>query len=256
MNHSVYYFVSSPEQHRQYPMDFSSDIFMSYAKDMPAESCISVRRESDLVYYTYQRRLSSDSRGKTIFGISIVFNGVITYNIQALFKIFERSFEQMVISGKMLQFTDNGEVAVEPSGWNYAENSSREISSTINFYLEEGANHFEEIPPINYGASTEEAAYVSLTEGEGEIRNLITNYQTTHITKKHDISSTKFNSYASKLAQLEEKNSLQKALISDLRNNRSTGSHIPAFIWITVITAVLAISLIVFGFFTGHVLIL
>lgn len=255
MNHSVYYFVSSPEQHRQYPMDFSSEIFSSYAKDLSAESCISVRRESDLVYYTYLRRLSSDFRGKTVFGISIVFNSVITYNIQALFKIFERSFERLVISGKMLQFTDNGEVAIESSGWDSAENASGEISSLINSYLEEGSGHFEVIPPINYGASTEDVAYVSLSEGEREIRNLIVKYQTTYVTKKNDISSKKFNSYASKLARLEEENSLQKALIVDLRSNRSTSSHIPAFVWMLAIIAVLAISLIVFGYFTGHVLI-
>ena len=236
-------------------MDFSSEIFASYAQELPAESCISVRRENDLVYYTYLRRLSSDSRGKTVFGISIVFNSVITYNIQALFKIFERSFEQMVISGKMLQFTDKGEVAIETSGWDSAESASGEISSMIGLYLDDGVNHFEEIPPINYGASVDEAAYISLVEGEDKFRTLIANYQTIHVTKKHDVSSKKFNSYVSKLAKLEEENSLLKALISDFHSNRSTNTHIPAIIWAIVIIAILAISIIVIGYFTDHVLI-
>ena len=77
MNHSVYYFVSSPEQHKQYPEDFSSDIFSTYAQTATAESSVIVKREESLVYYTYLRRLSSDPKGKTFFGISIVLQEVL-----------------------------------------------------------------------------------------------------------------------------------------------------------------------------------
>ena len=255
MNHSVYYFVSSPEQHKQYPEDFSSDIFSTYAQTATAESSVIVKREESLVYYTYLRRLSSDPKGKTFFGISIVLNGVITYNVRALFKIFERAYEQMVISGRMLQFADNGNVVIEPSGWDSAEVTSGETTSKISSYLEEGSEHFEVIPPINYGASVHDATYVGLSEGDDEVRSRIINFPTTHITKNHDLSANKFNSYSAKLAKLQEDNSLQKALISDLRNNRKESGTSSSFVWTLFSVLVLIIALVVIGYFTGHVII-
>ena len=180
---------------------------------------------------------------------------MITYNVRALFKIFERAYEQMVISGRMLQFADNGNVVIEPSGWDSAEATSGETTSKISSYLEEGSEHFEVIPPINYGASVHDATYVALSEGDDEVRSRIINFPTTHITKNLDLSSNIFNSYSAKLAKLQEDNSLLKALISDLRNNRKESGTSSSFVWTLFSVLVLIIALVVIGYFTGHVII-
>lgn len=236
-------------------MDFSSDIFSVYAHNSTAESCVIVHRESTLVYYTYMRSLSSDANRRSFFGISLVMNGIITYNIRALFKIFEKSFEQLVISGKLLQFRDNGEVTVEPFGWDLVESASKDTTAKINSYIEDGTDYFEVIPPTNYGVSKNEFTIVSLEDGDSEIKQQILNYQTTYITKNYDFSSPKFNGYVAKLAKLNEQNSLLQALVNDLRNKKEREGASAGFLWFIFAISILMFSLVLFGFFTGHIMI-
>ena len=107
MNSTVYLFGVLGGGYTQYPDDYSREIFSEFEKNIKSPAQLMIHRSDAIIYYGYLRKLSE--QGKYI-GIAFVFNGAMCADYQSLCKLCEENFTNWVVSGDILEFTDNGDI--------------------------------------------------------------------------------------------------------------------------------------------------
>ena len=110
INCSTYFFEATRRGYSQYPQDYAEAIFRSYRDLFTSDAQLVAHRRPTLKYYTYMKRLPGDA-GESFFGITVVINGLETTSIKSLFKLFERTFHQIVSEGEILTINTEGAIA-------------------------------------------------------------------------------------------------------------------------------------------------
>lgn len=118
MNHSVYLFGNLEVGYTQYPDDFTKDIFQTAVREISDEQKITIHRDGSLIYYIYVRPLKTDKEPRRQYlGIAISFNGVYYENIKDIFGVFEEALTSIVITGKIVEFTEKGDIVHAQIGY-------------------------------------------------------------------------------------------------------------------------------------------
>lgn len=150
-NFTTYIFGDFGSGYTQLPDDASSKVFSHIAGQASCTTQIAVHRTATLIYYCYLRRM-----GGHYIGIAVAANSIAVADIAALFPVFEKIVETMVVGGYLLHFDDNGNI-VPAGGMLYANREQADIvAATV-------ASAFSTIatvplPPMNYataGGSTQ-----------------------------------------------------------------------------------------------------
>lgn len=151
MNSRIYLFGQLGNGYTQYPTDYTQSYFQDFERNARAKTAICVQREGDLMLYQYLRRLSDKktTQGECI-GIAIVYNGVMFTDIEPLFHICEDAITNMVVNGKILEFTEDGGIISNLEKLYQADAEFTRIAEYLSAQLNALSALFEKLPPSNY----------------------------------------------------------------------------------------------------------
>lgn len=247
MNHSEYVFGNLTHGYSQYPDDFTRSMFTDPQYALRANTQIVIHRDASLIYYNYYRRLSSDAN--QYIGLSVCFNGLFFKDVKRLFNIFEQVITEMVVSGRIIEFSDNGSV-VAKAGMLYQEEAEiKRIAKSLRSFIDSvDSGAFEELPALNYGIDRREVSEHALNDINTHQKRAIATYCRVIIFKDEDFNTTQLTGYAKKLSslnnlykELSDRNSELLDIVSKLRNQQRNIK------WVSLLSIVVVIlSLILY----------
>lgn len=209
INCSTYFFKENKTGYSQYPQDFTSGLFTSYREHFDTDSQIVVHRHHNLMYYTYMKKLSED-KGEASFGLSIVINGLETDNIKALFRLFERVYQQIVSDGELLTINASGDIVSQNVTFSDYTRSFNRYALRIKELIENGQENFISIRPLNYASSDEDFIIVSISEDDITIKQNLLSFNKLFITKSNKTTTPQLNGLAVRIENLTEQLEYQK----------------------------------------------
>ena len=247
INCSTYFFWKSEKGYYQYPSDFNEEQFKSYSTSFNSESQIVVHRNSNLMYYTYMRKVAEND---SYIGISIVINGLETHNIGSLFRLFEKIFEKIVVEEKILFFNNEGIIIFKKlditSNINYLDS----LTLLIKEYINQGRSNFIEILPFNYSIGIYDFAIISINEGDLSVKECIKNNNKIFITKDSKLISSELNGLKLRLVHLYEQIEFLKSYNNEHSHTNSGNKN--NITWMTVsIILIIVITVFIFTILTG-----
>lgn len=235
MKAEIYIFGDFADGYSQYPDNYTHNLFEAIAKSRQAESEIIYHREGALTYYIYTREISKIDN--TFIGLCYVFNDVLIKDLAPLFSIFEDVITNIVVTGEMLEFANDGKLSTKINQlYSHTEELQR-ISDYLNSKLTSIGKITEKLPPVNYGVATNEWKTFSHKD-KSDIHSAILDYSNIRIIKGEGYDTATLSSYAGKLNSLNKEKTAalqtidkQKQEISDLKKKQKNYKLV---IWLVV----------------------
>lgn len=173
MNFSFYIF-GTPSGYNQYPADQNTAYFNDIALSNNTESQLTVKRDGQLVYYVYSRRLQENSRN--FLGFCLVFNGVYHRAHKKLFELFESAYFDIQLKGELLKFHKGKSNFVV----NKFVEKAHEVERIRAFLKNQLENDFTDISAaFKFGTG---AKTIAIREREQDILSAIAAYEVVHLT--------------------------------------------------------------------------
>lgn len=209
MNISVYLFGEFNSGYSQYPDDYASAIFQKFSANAKSVTQIAIHRDGNLMYYGYIRKLQHNK----FIGLCVVLNGMILARVEGLFSLFENVISNLVIQGKLIHFTEQGDLVTSVDKL-YTNGEEIELLTES---LRAGFNRFEScclsLPVVCYGTAKDSSRdFVVDDEPEDIFRSSYTNGYT-YVYKSKGFNTSLLNSYKGVLCKSnKEKQELQAKL--------------------------------------------
>ena len=234
MNSTVYLFGVLGGGYTQYPDDYSREIFSEFEKNIKSPAQLMIHRSDAIIYYGYLRKLSE--QGKYI-GIAFVFNGAMCADYQSLCKLCEENFTNWVVSGDILEFTDNGDITSKIDKLYKTATEFKRISESLSTQIESSNLPFHKLPPVNYAISSNVVKKFNLNDGNETINEALKDYSNIYIYS--DSTSVTLTGYSDKLRSLNQENiRLRDENVKVLREKKRTTI-------VTILSIVVAIGIII-----------
>lgn len=235
MKAEIYIFGNFADGYSQYPDNYTHNLFEVIGKSRQAVSEIIYHREGALSYYIYTREISK--KDNTFIGLCYVFNDVLIKDFAPLFSIFEDVITNIVVTGEMLEFTNDGKLSTKINQLYTHTEELQRISDYLNSKLTLLVKITERLPTLNYGVATNEWKTFSYKD-KSEIHTSILDYSNIRIIKRDGYDTATLTSYAGKLNSLNEEKTealqtidKQKQEISDLKKKQKNYKLV---IWLVV----------------------
>lgn len=205
MNSRIYLFGQLGNGYTQYPTDHTQAYFQEFERETKAPTAVCVRRDGDLMLYQYLRRLSDKqtSQGKYI-GIAMVFNGVMLKDIAPLFQICEDAITNLVVNGKIVEFTEDGNITSNINQLYQADSEFARIAEYLSVQAKALSAMFEKLPPINYALGKDQSKSFSVEDDMADIIQATHEYTKVYILKDADYNTASLSSYSAKLHSLNQ----------------------------------------------------
>lgn len=235
MKAEIYIFGNFADGYSQYPDNYTHNLFEAIAKSRQAESEIIYHREGALTYYIYTREISKIDN--TFIGLCYVFNDVLIKDFAPLFSIFEDVITNIVVTGEMLEFANDGKLSTKINQLYTHTEELQRVSDYLNSKLTSIGKITEKLPPVNYGVATNEWKTFSHKD-KSDIHSAILDYLNIRIIKGEGYDTATLSSYAGKLNSLNKEKTAalqtidkQKQEISDLKKKQKNYKLV---IWLVV----------------------
>ena len=235
MKAEIYIFGNFADGYSQYPDNYTHNLFEAIAKSRQAESEIIYHREGALTYYIYTREISKIDN--TFIGLCYVFNDVLIKDFAPLFSIFEDVITNIVVTGEMLEFANDGKLSTKINQLYTHTEELQRVSDYLNSKLTSIGKITEKLPPFNYGVATNEWKTFSHKD-KSDIYSAILDYSNIRIIKGEGYDTATLSSYAGKLNSLNKEKTAalqtidkQKQEISDLKKKQKNYKLV---IWLVV----------------------
>ena len=235
MKAEIYIFGNFADGYSQYPNNYTHNLFEAIAKSRQAESEIIYHREGALTYYIYTREISKIDN--TFIGLCYVFNDVLIKDFAPLFSIFEDVITNIVVTGEMLEFANDGKLSTKINQLYTHTEELQRVSDYLNSKLTSIGKITEKLPPVNYGVATNEWKTFSHKD-KSDIYSAILDYSNIRIIKGEGYDTATLSSYAGKLNSLNKEKTAalqtidkQKQEISDLKKKQKNYKLV---IWLVV----------------------
>lgn len=250
MNHSVYIFGDLGNGFSQYPDDFTKKFFQVQSSELPAATQIALHREGNLIYYSYYRRLLGGTTSNHFIGISVCFNSLFTKEVNALFSVFEQCITDLAVSGKLIEFSKDGDLLSSTDSFYLKREEIERVSSFVSVAVNRiPSSSFMNLPPVNYGADKDKVCRCALEDAEAHLPKLLFDANNILILKDKDYKSSQFVGFAKQLSDLydsnqtlEQENAKLKNQVSEL-NRKKKQYRLVTFL---SIIALVAIAFIIF----------
>ena len=205
MNSRIYLFGQLGNGYTQYPTDYTQAYFQDFERNARAKTAICVQREGDLMLYQYLRRLSDKktTQGEYI-GIALVYNGVLLTDMEPLFHICEDAITNMVVNGKILEFTEDGGITSNLEKLYQADAEFTRIAEYLSAQLNALSALFEKLPPSNYALGKDQSKSFSIGDDMASIIEATRNYAKVYVLKDADYNSASLSSFSAKLHTLSQ----------------------------------------------------
>lgn len=235
MKAEIYIFGNFADGYSQYPDNYTHNLFETIGKSRHAESEIIYHREGALTYYIYTREISKIDN--TFIGLCYVFNDVLIKDFAPLFSIFEDVITNIVVTGEMLEFANDGKLSTKINQLYTHTEELQRVSDYLNSKLTSLGKITEKLPPINYGVATNEWKTFSYKD-KSDIHSTILDYSNIRIIKGEGYDTAALSSYAGKLNSLNNEKTAalqtidkQKQEISDLKKKQKNYKLV---IWLVI----------------------
>lgn len=206
MNSSVYLFGSLSSGYTQYPDDNKKSLFKSLADRIYTRDMIVVRRDGNLLYYVYARSISSGQTNSHYIGFSIELNGLYYNDVSSLFTLFEDAFTKVVLSGKFVEFNEDGDIVAKASQIHHEQGEVNRVVQSLLAHVENLPEaNFKKLPPLNYSAGLNEGIHLSNTSSSAEVDNALIQYNAINIYKNSSDGGDALAGYADKIKSLSGK---------------------------------------------------
>lgn len=251
MNCSIYLFGITKKGYMQYPDDYTNELFHTFIEQGCSDSDIIVHRDKNLMYYSYVRKLQDD---KTLIGITAIINGLRTVNIKSVFKLFEKTFEDMVLKGEILKFGDDGKIQFFVDSFGQKPLEIQRVCNYIKTKLEEGEDRFEGLPPVSYASDINEYKKFSLEDETKEILEALDEYDNVLISKRRNIGSSEFNGYQIVIARQYDEIQHLELKVQNLEQQLSTARREKrACTLFSIVAIILVIAVVAYGFYKLYI---
>lgn len=230
MNHSAYLFGKFGFGYTQYPDDYAKDILKSIVTSNEVKTQIAIRRDGNLVYYIYVRRLYSKSDLNEYIGVAVSFNDLYCNDIKQMFSIFEGAIAELVVVGKILEFTDTGDVTAKATKLHQEHTEIDRIMQHISLSIDKiSSSSFRKLPPLNYAAGADEFVLLPTTATAADINSNIKFFNLIHIYKNEDYDTQLLVGYSGKIKslnkQIENLTNTNEKLSDELTKVRRQKKH-------------------------------
>jgi hypothetical protein len=190
------------------------------------------------------KKLPGDA-AESLFGLSVVFNGLETISIKSLFKLFEKTFHQIVSEGEILTINSDGAIATKNIVFSSYAGTFNRLSDSLKAEIDKGEGFFKEMSAVVYSATEDDFAIVPFDEKESVFRMKLSSYNKLFITKNSNTTSAELYGLAVRIENLSGQNHFLKERISELEGNvRSYGRWKALAIGCFSIVIVFVISLV------------
>ncbi len=250
MNHSTYIFGEFGSGYTQYPDDYAKDIFKSVATCNEVKTQIAIRRYDNLVYYIYVRRLYSKSVPNKYIGVAVSFNDLYCNDIKQMFSIFEGTMAELVVVGKILEFTDAGDVTVKAIKLHQERTEVDRIMQHISLSIDKISGYsFRKLPPLNYAAGADKFVLLPTTATAADINSNIKLFNLIHIYKNEDYDTQLLVGYSGKIKslnkQIENLTNTTKELSDELTKVHRQKKHtrVVAALVLMVVVVIIFVSI-------------
>ncbi|MBO5816505.1 MAG: hypothetical protein J6R26_00960 [Paludibacteraceae bacterium] len=239
MKADIYIFGNFGNGYSQYPDNYTQKFFKEVGDYRKTDSEIVYHREGALTYYAYTRTISKQD--KTYIGLCYVFNDVLIKDTNALFTAFEDVITNIVVTGELVEFTDDGGLSSKVHQLYTNTKELQRISEYLNTKVSSLIRNVEKLPPINYAISQSEWKEYVYTEEEA-IQASLLEYFNIRISKGENYNSTALTSYSGKLYVLnqEKNNALETVdkLNHEINVLKKKQKNFKLVIWLIVIICI------------------
>ena len=239
MKAETYIFGKFADGYSQYPENYSRDFFEAIGKSRRAESEIIFHREGSLTYYIYTREIAKQD--KTFIGLCYVFNDILITDFASLFLTFEDIITNIVFTGELLEFTDNGQLSSKINHLYTHTKELQRISDYMNSKLLSLGRNVEKLPPVNYAISNAEWKDYSYNDFE-EVKKAIIDYSNVRIIKGENYNSETLTSYSGKLRSLNQEKHRALQIVDqqkqEIDNLKKAQKNYKLVIWLFLIISI------------------
>lgn len=225
MKATIYIFGNFAGGYSQYPDDsYTRELFNAISKSRKSATELVYHREGALTYYIYTREISHTDN--TFIGLCYVFNDVLVTDFSYLFDVFEDTITNIVVTGELLEFTNDGSLSTKISQLYTNTEELQRVSDYMNSKLSSLGRYAEKLPAANFAISNSEWKNFAINE-VAEAQNVIKDYSNIRVRKGKDYDTASLKGYAQKLRtqnaeikRLNEEISKQKDEITTLERQK------------------------------------
>lgn len=256
MNFKVYFFRDDEKGYFQHPSDGTDVIFRTFMSKTKGQSQISIHRDGSLVYYGYTQKLRAIESGddNQVAGICIVFQDYMCAEIEHLYSILDRSFFEIVKTGRTLKICEDGDIDSDTFPLSVQRDDIERISDIIKSEINKGDLVFIDLPELecNIAAAAEKTLEKPINDSDKDIFYAISSTKNIYIPINAELKKTLTSIYAEKIKmdylietniKLEEKNSKLLKLRNVFR---------PLFIVVFFCVILGIVENVLGGYFDGH----
>lgn len=233
MNSSVYIFGNLSSGYTQYPYEEStSSIFQKFNTKAKATTQIAIRRDGNLMYYAYIRKLE---QGKYI-GFCVLLNGVSLTKFEGLFSLFENVISNLVTNGYLIKYNDSGNLIANTEHLYMNREEIDLVAESLKGGFDSMQSTAIKLPPINYAISSESVKEFGVEDDAEEIlkSSYINGY--TYIYKSKGFNTALMNSYQGVLSKIKKENTYLKKENSNLKEeNRKIRQQKKQFFYVIIL---------------------
>jgi len=215
MNSSVYIFGNLSSGYTQYPdEEFSSQIFQNFYTKAKATTQIAIRRDGNLMYYAYIRKLE---QGKYL-GICTLLNGTAITSFDGIFSLFENVISNIVTKGYLIKYNDNGTLVANTDHLYMNREELDFVAESLKGGFDNLQSTAIKLPPINYAISSESIEEFVVDDDPKDILKSSYTNGYTYIYKSKGFNTNLMNSYQGVLSRISNENASLKKENSTLKD--------------------------------------
>lgn len=199
MNSSVYIFGNLSSGYTQYPNDEStSSIFQKFYTKAKATTQIAIRRDGNLMYYAYIRKLE---QGKYI-GLCVLLNGAALTKFEGLFSLFENVISNLVTKGYLIKYNDSGNLIANTEHLYMNREEIDLVAESLKGGFDSMQSTAMKLPPVNYAISSESVKEFVVEDDAKEILKSSYTNGYTYIYKSKGFNTALMNSFQGVLSRV------------------------------------------------------
>lgn len=248
MKATVYIFGNFTSGYSQYPEDnYTRYLFSSISKSRKSATELVYHRNGELTYYIYTREIANSTN--SFIGLCYVFNGILITDFSYLFEIFEDTITNIVVTGEILEFKDDGSLSTKISQLYTNPTELQRISDYLNSKLSSLGRFAEKLPPTNFSISNSEWKTFSFEQTEA-IPTAIKAYSNIRVLKGKNYETDSLKGYAFKLKTLSaERTSLSNEIVKLKEENANLNRQKKQIKWVLFLLLLILIGGIIFYFY-------
>lgn len=233
MNSSVYIFGNLSSGYTQYPDDESTSfIFQKFYTKAKATTQIAIRRDGNLMYYAYIRKLE---QGKYI-ALCVLLNGAVLTKFEGLFSLFENIISNLVTNGYLIKYNESGNLIANAEHLYMNQEEIDLVVESLKGGFDSMQSTAMKLPPVNYAISSESVKeFVVEDDAKDILKSSYTNGYT-YIYKSKGFNTALMNSYQGVLSKISKENMSLKKENSNLKEeNRKIRQQKKQFLYVIIL---------------------